>query len=74
MFVLCIVRPTALDGDKMIQRYACPSKRVAMAQLANHGDCLAWRLHDSNGWCDGTENAWKWIVNVEGPGEIALYV
>lgn len=73
MYVLCVVRPAALDGEKLVIRYACANKRLAMKQLVNHGDCLAWRLHDGYGWCDGTENAWKWITNVEGPGEIVLY-
>lgn len=73
MFVLCIVRTSALDGDKAVLRFVTQTKKDALKILAAYGDCLAWRLWHT-GWIDGTENAWKWIVNVEGPAEIVLLV
>jgi len=65
MYILCVVIP---EGDKRIVRYVGRTKGSVMQHIP--GNCLAWRLHDGKDWCDGTENAWKWIVNEYGPAEI----
>lgn len=71
MYILVIVHDTpTLDGN-IVRRYASRSQRALFAHADRLiADCRAWRLHDGSGWCDGTENAWRWIVNPYGPGDI----
>lgn len=67
MYVLCVVMP----DNPAVRRFAASTKRALDECIAP--DCLAWRLWESGprgGWCDGTENAWKWIVSHEGQGHI----
>jgi hypothetical protein len=70
MYVLVYVMPAQMDGENTVKRVAGKSRKAVMQFV--EGDCLAWRLWDGSGWCDGTENAWKWIVNAEGPGIITM--
>ena len=71
MYILVIVMPDALDGKDVTKRFAARTKQPLMDILANHGDCLAWRMTGKDGgWCDGTENAWKWIQQPYGNAEL----
>lgn len=69
MYTLVIVTKFPGEGG-VVRRFAAKRKSDVMAELTNYGDCLAWRLHDGSGWCDGTENAWRWVVDYRGTGVI----
>lgn len=57
--------------DSTVQRVVAKTKANAFA-ACDVSDCLAWRLHDGSGWCDGTPNAYAHISDPNGPAVVIL--
>ena len=65
MYTLCIIDHTGQRRNAVARTKKAVMLWKAKLQL-NSVEVAAWRLHDGNGWCAGSDCAWQDIQGIVG--------